>query len=511
MIVQAGRQRAKSFELEVYKTKKTEFEKRLEKIRKLHKKNASREHEKVNRKTNETTTPLLKIGARNPYAMIAEYEMKQQLSKGCKTKGSIISSQSPAIEMKSPPCISKEQVAKILGIPVKLKGDDIPFDKLTYNQLFDPAYRSRLFCYRSSRLVKTKAIPPGSPADCENSIIDWAPPKDATGNDIPPVSPGAHFCVLDPVQGSAPDCWFVAALSSIAWQDSTPLETCKPGSDEQLYFYDENATYGNDFLEQPLWQDLPLKAPNDPAGAKSGGNYVETYPAQYELGMAKFTNTALYPQREDPNICSMPPGDPQWALMAITLTDPWIAPIRVNLNIEHSLDDKIARFENEVTNPAAYRLFEAANLNHAGFSHQTQYPAVAWTYCSGDPEITQLNPPEGFCLPNQIAPRNSGVKYDNEILVANHSYSLLGICTDNDVKYVVVRNPYGLNSEIPTTLNVTLLSTSLQLDPEDAPGTVVPICPPKASGAGTTIYKGVFALKLSDFANYFSGFGWVIL
>jgi len=507
MIVQVRKRRPTSSEREEYQTKKTEFENRLEKIRKLHTKSASREPKEGKSKKSAKTPHLLKIGARNPYAMIAEYEMSQELKKGTGKKGPMIVAQSPTIAMKYPPCISKEQVAEILGTPVKLKDDLLPFDKLTYNQLFDPVYRSRLFCYRSSNLVKTKAIPPGTPADCENSITDWAPPKDAAGNDLPTVAPSASFCVLDPVQGSAPDCWFVAALSSVAWQDSSSLESII--DDEMMYFFDDNATYGNDFLDVPIWQELPLKTPTEPAGAKAGGN-DETYPAQFEMGIAKFVNTPHVSKRNDPNICAMPAGDPQWALMALTLTDPWIAQIRVNLSGESTLKAKIARFEKEVTNTKSYRLFKAANVYHAGFSHQIRYPCVAWTYCSGDPDITKLIPPKGFCLDNPIASAGSGVVYDNEILVANHSYSLLGMCTDNGTKYVVLRNPYGLNSEITTALNVTLLSTSLQLDPKKSPGTVIPICPPAASGGGTTIYKGVFALKSTDFANYFAGFGWVI-
>jgi hypothetical protein len=118
----------------------------------------------------------------------------------------------------------------------------------------------------------------------------------------------------------------------------------------------------------------------------------------------------------------------------------------------------------------------------------TRYPMVAWTFKNA----TDANSGYSTDL----------ITYSNEIIVANHSYSILGTVIDktnssNPINYIVLRNPYG---------------TLWGADPGDFPagnlytGTWSPV-----SGFSKTlsVNDGIFALKADRFERYFIAFGWV--
>jgi hypothetical protein len=150
-------------------------------------------------------------------------------------------------------------------------------------------------------------------------------------------------------------------------------------------------------------------------------------------------------------------------------------------------------------------------------STKTKYPAVAITNCTQDPmeDPVQTNPP--ICA----APAGSGIVYDNELLVANHSYSLLGIheevIRDFTIPYVILRNPYGTNwgftmDSVPDwTLKDQGTLDFHVVPPENDPYDVHwDLFVTNAAGARTP-NCGVFAMHLTKFKFYFGAFGWVVI
>lgn len=121
------------------------------------------------------------IGARSPYALVNAKRMKK---KGVMAIDWNVDR--PAEEV-------KELFRQYLGN--------------VYEQLFDPQYNLTLFSGRGS------ALNGGGTGDSSGICTDatnWVP-------STLPWTVGAYPTFDAPIQGGADDCWFIAALSSIAW------------------------------------------------------------------------------------------------------------------------------------------------------------------------------------------------------------------------------------------------------------------------------------------------------
>jgi len=121
---------------------------------------------------------------------------------------------------------------------------------------------------------------------------------------------------------------------------------------------------------------------------------------------------------------------------------------------------------------------------------QTNYPAVAWTH----------NPLDK----TDIIP--AGVFYRDDVIVANHSYTILGVYPSNGKRYIVLRNPWGQKSGDPKRTCDPLT------DPYQCKGILADTAFAKGKWLGKALEDpsdGIFALDADVFQQYFAEFGWV--
>jgi hypothetical protein len=320
------------------------------------------------------------------------------------------------------------------------------FDK-SYTELFDPRNDSPLFVKTGDvRLCTTVSNP------------TWE------------AIPGSVYtdktrAYNDPVQGDLPDCYFIAALSSIAFAAPTLIQD-KTGPEYTYYFWNppSNAPVKD---PQPITitNKLPLDSTRTYRYSKSF-TAGEIWVAMYEKAFASWKKRSLGDTPDYGLICT---GDPVLALLNVT---GWKYDTTTTFSTQSFANgdliyDKI-NLVCKNTLPPGYRI--------------TQKPMVAYTY---DPRI--VTPP-------------SGITYADATIVANHAYSVLGVLPQGGNKYIVMRNPWGqkgagpgFGDPDPTKLPVGTMASGpwYQVpnlsDPNDA----------------------VFALRADVFKNYFKGFGWV--
>lgn len=256
---------------------------------------------------------------------------------------------------------------------------------------------------------------------------------------------------FDVIQGALGDCYFVAALASVAWAHPFVIAQrtrntdaggafATPGAVDMLLFSD-----GTNWKEVEVTELLPLQPP--------GNNYVyarsdradEIWPAVYEKAYVRWrTNSG-----DRPNYAPIAGGDPVLAAAQITgLAKTYCATAPLT---PHDIWQDIR------SNCLSYKTFN---------------PMVAWTYPTSDPSV--------------------GRNYASANIVANHAYSVLGWHYNGGQEYIVLRNPWG--------------STEATLDIES--GTWVAFdgsfwhSVPLSS-------KGVFALRSDIFKLYYAAYGWV--
>jgi hypothetical protein len=202
---------------------------------------------------------------------------------------------------------------------------------------------------------------------------------------------GGGYSPFEPAQGSADDCWLIAALSSVAWAAGARL---RGKAAITIYNPKTGASTNYNFTANPLTEKIPVNGGNvifartDPLG--------DSWPALYEKAYAIWKSGQVI---DTPNIGAIGMGDGISALKSITgylHTNPAgdIAAANVNFN-------------------AATPGLSSPPVNAQG---KTLYPTVAWTTAK-----------EG--LPAGI--------------YQNHSYSFFGFYATGGKTYVILRNPYG--------------------------------------------------------------------
>lgn len=369
--------------------------------------------------TRDTAETPLRIGARNPF-VYAEHKLGKKIN-----------------WHKMSPGHKREKLEEAFGMP--------------YNQLFDPKNESPLF-------VKT-----GDLRACTTvSNPNWAPnPAGSTYT----VTSRAYN---DLVQGDLPDCFFIAALSSVAFA-APALIPNKLGTSYTYYFFNPPAVMG----DLPI-RDAPITVTNKLPLDPSTGNYRysksftagEIWIAMYEKAFAAWKNRSKGDTPDYSLICT---GDPVLALMNIT---GW----RFSTTSKYSTQDFSS-------GTLIYSKIRSACKSANGY-WVAQFPMVAYTY---DPRIE--SPP-------------SGITYNNATIVGNHSYSVLGVHTIGTTNYIVMRNPWGQKGSGPG---------SGDPDPTNLPAGAL------ATGKWSLITElsdpndAIFALEAGVFRNYFKGFGWVSL
>jgi hypothetical protein len=283
----------------------------------------------------------------------------------------------------------------------------------------------------------------------------------------------------DAAQGCTKSCYFIAALASNAWckypnfpANMTNDGLLQPSYTIQFYFPSEEITVG---------RCLVLNSANSPVFARpSSAN--EVWAAIYEKAYSKYLSESEYILNPDadcsspyPDIPALSGGNPVTALSQLT-------------------GGTINNFENSAykDNPGGSfaQIKTAITWKDANQTQGvTSYPMAAWTYISS--AAAKLV-------------HGKDITYKNEIIVANHSYSILGVVVANSKNYIVLRNPYGRLLGIP----------DVPPDPTDAgftPYLYTGGWSPVATGFSRTLSlkDGIFALQADKFEDYFEGFGWV--
>lgn len=323
----------------------------------------------------------------------------------------------------------------------------------SYQDLFDPKHNSPLYAGlkfdRESRTMQKEEKPAPQALAIDVGATAWADPGDFFEEASE---------VTDPVQGALGDCYFIAALASVAWARTYVIaQRARATGSTQQEFVDMIELFkqaGAPAERIEVSEKIPLVSPGNIYIYARSSETGEIWPAVYEKAYAKWrTNDA----GDQPNYAPLAGGDPVGACTQLTgLTPSYFGTAQMAPN---AIWQKVR--ENCV-------------------SMKTFNPMVCWTYSSGD-----------------VSPDH--VNYDNAHLVANHAYSILGWQFANNKMYLIIRNPWG--------------TWEANLNPEI--GTWIAWDAPYYGGKGwwrpiqMATSDGIFALEASAFKKYFAGFGFV--
>jgi len=237
-------------------------------------------------------------------------------------------------------------------------------------------------CHDGDGSSVTEEYPVSYACPCNpKALAGWAP-QAATYR-------GPAFFYNEPVQGCCGDCYFVAALSSVAWAAPTQLSlTASP-----ITFRDPVTGHNSSVTLDAI--DLPVDAANTLIYARSSSG--KTWPMLYEKAYAKWKNCRLTDGNPDhPDISQITGGAGINGLICVS-------------GYAH-----LAQFLTGGSN-----ILTAIPKNPTG---KTKYPSVAWTH-------DLLSPPAG--------------------ILNDHTYSILGFYGN----YVVLRNPVTALAKPPGSLN----------------------------------------------------------
>jgi hypothetical protein len=273
------------------------------------------------------------------------------------------------------------------------------------------------------------------------NLDDWTCPP-------PPPPPPAGSFGLDIRQGDALDCYFVAALIAYAWSSSPFLSGKRDPNDNSKHQYSfrpvGNPASRTCSTPETLAVDDATLSLVFARSAPPSSNLV--WPGLYEKAYAIFRG--LDP--EEPAIENLGSYNPVHALAEVI--------------------NAAASSKNTSTFATTAALFNDIKskcmVTAAG---KTTKPLVAWTY------YDKAHTPGG------------AYGFVDDLIVANHTYAILGITKVNSLDCIVLRNPYGISTG-------TAIAGIDNCSPAYAPE------------GGFRIADGNFAITKDVFPNYFEGF-----
>ncbi|MCF7974359.1 MAG: hypothetical protein K9N55_11130 [Phycisphaerae bacterium] len=253
--------------------------------------------------------------------------------------------------------------------------------------------------------------------------------------------------VNDPIQGALGDCYYIAALSSVAWaRPYIIVNMIRPSG----WGNETNPIHKTNFYKNGTGSPQSVEVSEKVPVAKTSHAWVyarsldstEIWPAVMEKAYAKWRtgNTTDFP-----NYPAISGGDPVMACAQL-------------------IRGKRTYKGNAGTSANALWTFVRGN----SLSRRTVNPMVAWTYSS----------------------QPAGTNYASAHVVANHAYSVLGWDYYNNEKYIVLRNPWGTHH---ATLDTRPGTWSAHQVSYWAP---IPLNS-----------NGVFSMKAATFKKYFAGTG----
>ena len=222
--------------------------------------------------------------------------------------------------------------------------------------------------------------------------------------------PGSFFDeaaeFFDPVQGGLGDCYFIAALSAVAWSRPYVVmqRTRATGPDNEAFVDRIDFYSGGKTVTVEVTELLPLIANTHAWIYGRSSEAGEIWPAVYEKAFAKWkTNNTT----DKPDYGPIAGGWPVQATVELT-----------NLNgttktcSDHSAD-------------AIWSLVRSNCLSCRTFN-----PMTAWTFCTSTPPVS----------------------YSGTGIHAYHAYTILGWAYVANTKYIVLRNPWGHNTAVINAL-----------------------------------------------------------
>jgi hypothetical protein len=258
---------------------------------------------------------------------------------------------------------------------------------------------------------------------------------------------------FDPVQGAVANCYFIAAMSSVAWARPYVIKqlTRATGQSQQQFvdmirFYDPSK--GNAAHDVEVTELTPVTSNGSPIYCRSSET-GEIWPAVYEKAFAKFVTND---PGDFPDITKTAWGDCVYASAQLT---------------------GLSRHYFDTASHTADQLWNLVRAN--SLSRRTFNPMTAWTYGSGD------------ASPDHIT-------YSDANLVAAHCYSILGWAYENGHEYIVLRNPWGSTEASINTYGGTEWFYDVSW------WRPIAFANP----------DGVFALRAETFKMYFAGLGYVV-
>lgn len=279
---------------------------------------------------------------------------------------------------------------------------------------------------------------------------DWTPPNGTWSDPGRFFNEAAEF--FDPIQGAVANCYYIAALSAVAWAMPYRIThlTRAIGQTQQQFtnmirFYKPDSN-GQLDKEIEVTDSVPLST--------SSGGFIycrsseagEIWPAVYEKAYAKL-KTGI--SGDHPDITATGWGDCVWATAQLTGG---------------------RRFYYGTPSYSADELWNLVRAN--SLSYRTFNPMTAWTYSSGDASEKKI-------------------VYGDANVVASHCYTVLGWAYRNDRKYIILRNPWGNTEATVQTLNSSVWLYDISW--------WRPI--------NLTVIDGTFAIEASAFKTYFAGLG----
>ena len=313
---------------------------------------------------------------------------------------------------------------------------------------------------RVPEVVRTLQLGRVFPASVIKAIV--FDPNMVLNVDVGWTPPGGHWATagtffretaefFDPVQGAVANCYFIAALSAVAW--ATPLRIAhltratglgQEQFNDMIRFYKPDSGGVID-QEVQITEALPLTMAGGFIYCRSS-EAGETWPAVYEKAFAKLktgTNTDM------PDITQTAWGDCVWATAQLNGGQ---------------------RAYYDTANRSADELWQI--LRSHCLSCRTFDPMTAWTYSSGDASPDKVD-------------------YSSAQVVGSHCYTVLGWAYRNCKRWIVLRNPWGSFEATASALDDTLYLYDVTwwrpITLKDADGT--------------------FAMEISAFKMYFAGFG----
>jgi Calpain family cysteine protease. len=296
-------------------------------------------------------------------------------------------------------------------------------------------------------VIKTVAF---DPQRSGNKAADWTPPN-ATWSD-----PGRFFNeaaeFFDPIQGAVANCYYIAALSAVAWAMPYHIKhltrAIGPGQQQftnMIRFYKPDSGGALD-REIEVTDAVPLNTATNNFIYCRSSEAGEIWPAVYEKAFAKLVTGHTGDQ---PDITATAWGDCVWATAQLTG-----GKRHYYATASHSAD-------------ALWNLVRANSLSYRTFN-----PMTAWTYSSGEASEKKI-------------------VYADANVVASHCYTVLGWAFRSDRKYIVLRNPWGNTEATAGALAGTVFFYDISW--------WRPI--------NLAAVDGTFAMEASAFKTYFAGIG----